>query len=81
MEQQKWLNKNGFVGKNGKKLDEDGSWGTNTAWALQSVGKSAFELNPLTYSGYPGIWTHTNIRTDKTDMSPQPNLIKMLKSL
>jgi hypothetical protein len=25
--------------------------------------------------------THTNTRRDKSDMSPQPNLIKMLKSL
>jgi hypothetical protein len=81
MDQQKWLNKNGFVGKNGKPLSEDGSWGENTAYAIQSIGKTAFEYNPLTMNGYPGIWTHTNIRTDKTDMSPQPNLIAMLKSL
>ena len=81
LNQQKWLNKNGFVGKNGKKLDEDGGWGENTAWAVQSVGKTAFEYNPLSMIGYPGIWTHTNIRTDKNDCSPQPNLISMLKTL
>ena len=81
IEQQKWLNQNGFVGKDGKPLAEDGSWGANSAWAVQSIGKSAFEYNPLTMNGYPGIWTHANIRLDKNDCSPQPNMIAMLKSL
>lgn len=81
LEQQKWCNRYGFCGRNGKKLGEDGIWGSNTAFAVQSVGKSAFELNPLTLSGSPGIWSHGNIRQDKFDVSPQPNLIAMLKSL
>lgn len=80
-EQQKWLNNNGFVGKNGKPLSEDGAWGTNTAWAVQSIGRSGFEFNPSTLKGYPGLWSHSNIRSGKTDCSPQPNLIKMLLSL
>jgi hypothetical protein len=69
------------VGKNSKPLVADGIWGNNTAWALQSIGKSAFEYNTLTLNGYPGIWSHGNIRQDKFDISPQPNLIAMLKSL
>lgn len=81
LQQQQWLNHYGFVGMNGKPLDEDGSWGQNTAYAIQSIGKSAFEFNPLTLNGYPGVWTHTNIRTDKSDCFPQPNLVSMLKSL
>jgi len=81
IEQQKWLNRYGFVGKNGKSLGEDGVWGNNTTWAVQSIGKSAFEYNPLTLNGYPGIWSHGNVRSDKFDVSPQPNLIAMLKSL
>ena len=81
MEQQKWLNRYGFVGRNGKSLGEDGVWGNNTAWAVQSIGKSAFEFNPLTTVGYPGIWSHSNVRSDKYDLSPQPKLIAMLKSL
>ena len=82
LDQQVWLNQYGFVGKDGNTLDEDGVWGENSAWAVQSVGKSAFEFNPLTYNGYPGVWTHTNIRPfpEKQDCSPQPNLISMLKS-
>lgn len=81
LEQQKWLNNHGYVGKNGKRLVEDGLWGSNTAWAVNSVGISAFEFNPATLTGHPGIWTHANIRKDKTDCSPQPNLISMLNSL
>jgi hypothetical protein len=81
LEQQKWLNKNGFIGKNGLPLEEDGVWGENSAWAVQSLNKNAFEFNPLTMNGYPGIWTHSNIRKDKNDCSPQPNLIAMLKTL
>lgn len=81
LEQQRWLNKHGFVGRNGKRLIEDGLWGNNTSWAVQSVGKSAFEFNPLTNNGYPGVWVHSNIRQDKHDISPQPKMISMLKSL
>lgn len=82
LQQQQWLNLNGFVGKNGKRLSEDGVWGENSAFAVNSVGKTAFEYNPLTKMGYGGIWSHSNIRpTDKFDCSPQPNLISMLKSL
>lgn len=81
LQQQQWLNNYGFVGMNGKPLDEDGSWGQNTAFAIQSIGKSAFEFNPLTLNGYPGIFSHGNIRNDKNDISPQPNMITMLKSL
>jgi hypothetical protein len=81
LDQQRWLNQNGFVGKNGKPLIEDGMWGENSAFAVQSIGKNAFEYNSLTMNGYPGIWSHSSIRSDKDDASPQPNLISMLKSL
>jgi hypothetical protein len=81
IDQQRWLNRNGFVGKNGNPLVEDGVWGENSAWATQSINKSAFEFNPLTLNGYPGVWSHSNIRRDKSDISPQPNLIEMLRSL
>ena len=32
-------------------------------------------------SGTPGVYTHNSYRKDKTDVSPQPKLIAMLKSL
>jgi len=42
----------------------------------------AFEFNTDAYNAKKyGLWTHTNVRKDKFDMSPQPNLIKMIKSL
>ena len=69
------------MGKNGQPLKEDGFWGENTAYAVQSVGKSAFEYNPLTMNGYPGVWRHSSIRSDKFDISPQPNMIQMINSL
>lgn len=81
LNQQKWLNDNGYVGKNGKPLSEDGRWGANTAFAVQLVGASAFEFNPATLMGHPGIWSHSNIRDSKSDCSPQLNLISMLLSL
>lgn len=31
--------------------------------------------------GEPGVYTHNSVRSDKNDMSPQPKLINMLKSL
>jgi hypothetical protein len=31
--------------------------------------------------GDPGVYTHNSVRPDKTDVSPQPKLIDMLKKL
>jgi hypothetical protein len=31
--------------------------------------------------GEPGVYTHNSVRPDKTDVSPQPKLIDMLKKL
>lgn len=44
-------------------------------------GDSAFNLNQNALHGAAGLWTHTNYRLDKSDCSPQPNLIQMLKGL
>jgi hypothetical protein len=41
----------------------------------------AFELNQAALKGYPGLWNHTNIRKDKSDMYPHPELLKMIASL
>lgn len=45
--------------------DEEAMWGVNTK-AL---------------SGEPGVYTHNSVRKDKIDIFPQPEMIKMLKSL
>jgi N-acetyl-anhydromuramyl-L-alanine amidase AmpD len=44
--------------------------------------KDAFEFNEDAYNAKQfGLWTHTNVRKDKFDCFPQPELVKMLKQL
>lgn len=46
------------------------------------TGAEAFEFNKDAYNAKKyGLWTHTNVRKDKFDCFPQPELINMLKSL
>lgn len=40
-----------------------------------------FDLNPNAINGVPGVYTHGNFRSDKSDTHPQPELIQMLRSL
>lgn len=40
-----------------------------------------FEIKTDALSGKPGVWSHTNVRKDKFDIHPQPELTAMLKSL
>jgi len=41
----------------------------------------AFEFNDEAYYGRTrGLWTHTNVRKDKNDCSPQPLLVDILKT-
>lgn len=42
-------------------------------------GANAFELNQAALKGVPGIWSHTNVRADKSDCFPQPQLIDLIK--
>jgi len=44
-------------------------------------GIEMFELDERAFKGEPGIWTHSSVRIDKWDCSPQPKLIDMLKTL
>jgi N-acetyl-anhydromuramyl-L-alanine amidase AmpD len=44
----------------------------NTEW---------FEYNEEAATGERGLWTHTNVRKDKSDCFPQPELIQVLNSL
>ena len=80
-DKQIWLNRNGFTDNKEKKLAEDGVYGNKTKEAEMKVGTSPLELNRSAIDGYPGIWSHTNVRIDKTDIFPQPELINLLKSL
>lgn len=47
----------------------------------KTYNQGMWDISKDALSGKPGIYNHTSVRTDKTDMSPQPKLIEMLKSL
>ena len=40
-----------------------------------------WDVTKRAFMGQPGVYTHNSVRPDKTDVSPQPKLIQMLKSL
>ena len=42
---------------------------------------AGFELNANAQAGNPGVYSHSSVRTDKFDISPQPKMIEMLKSI
>jgi len=49
---------------------------------IKQRGATAFEFNHEVLKGrIKGLWTHTNVRRDKTDMFPQQELMDMLVSL
>tara|TARA_R110000803_G_scaffold104861_2_gene173071 strand:+ start:859 stop:1740 length:882 start_codon:yes stop_codon:yes gene_type:complete len=49
---------------------------------VKQCGAKAFDFNEDAYYGkVKGLWTHTNTRKDKFDMSPQPELLEMLINL
>ena len=41
----------------------------------------AFDLKEEALKGSPGLWTHSNVRKDKSDCFPQPELISLIQSL
>jgi len=43
--------------------------------------ENMWEVNADALNGTPGIWSHTSVRSDKSDASPQAGLIGILKSL
>lgn len=49
---------------------------------VRDRGAKAFGFNEKAWKGkVKGMWTHANVREDKTDLFPQPELIDMLLSL
>ena len=51
-------------------------------WIKMEGANKAFDFHQDAYSGkVKGMITHANIRKDKYDMSPQPNLVDMILSL
>lgn len=50
-------------------------------YPLINSGLTAFDLNQDALKGKPGLYTHVNCRSDKTDCWPQPELIQLIQSL
>ena len=49
---------------------------------VKEIGAEAFEyIQDVRDGKLKGLWTHTNVRKDKVDMFPQPELMDMLMSL
>lgn len=42
------------------------------------INNSMYEVSKAALRGSPGIWTHSNVRSDKYDCSPQPALTALL---
>lgn len=80
-DKQIWLNRNGFTDSLGKKLSEDGIEGLKTNQALEKALASPFDLDQSALAGFPGIWSHSNVRLDKTDIFPQKEMLQMLTGL
>ena len=47
----------------------------------KTFNSDMFDININALDGKSGIWTHVSYRSDKSDCSPQPKLINMLKNL
>ena len=85
---QDWLNRLRLPGLNGQPLVIDGVFGVNTDYAMDTYYRmtnngpaAAFDFNQAALNGAGGLWSHSNVRKDKFDLSPQPLLIEMIKSL
>jgi peptidoglycan hydrolase-like protein with peptidoglycan-binding domain len=48
----------------------------NYAWTA-----AGFEMSTRAAKGEPGVWTHTHVRKDKSDLSPQPAMLAMLNKI
>lgn len=46
-----------------------------------TYNEDIWDITPRALKGESGVFTHNSVRLDKVDVSPQPKLIEMLKSL
>lgn len=47
----------------------------------KAYNEDMWDISGRALSGVNGIWTHVSVRADKSDCSPQPELIEALKAL
>jgi hypothetical protein len=46
-----------------------------------TYNEDMWEISKNALSGKSGVWSHTSVRNDKSDIMPQPEMVQMLKSL
>lgn len=46
-----------------------------------TMGQNMMDYNAAATKGVPGLWSHSNARTDKFDVYPHPQLIELIKNL
>ena len=56
-------------------------WSKIHGISLKYNEKDMWEVSKNALSAVPGLYTHNSYRKDKSDISPQPKMIAMLKSL
>ena len=56
-------------------------WNKVHGISLKYNEKDMWEVSKNALSAVPGVYTHNSYRKDKSDISPQPKMIAMLKSL
>lgn len=56
-------------------------WSKIHGISLKYNEKDMWEVSKNALSAVPGVYTHNSYRRDKSDISPQPKMIAMLKSL
>lgn len=85
---QQWLHDRGLFGINGRLIVVDGYMGDNTEFAINTYHSlktegavGAFEVYDAALNSAPGLYSHSNVRWDKYDLSPQAMMIDMIRSL
>lgn len=54
----------------------------NQYWGIPiKYRKEIWDIDREAFAGTPGVYTHNSIRKDKSDIHPQPEMIRMLESL
>ena len=53
----------------------------NTYDIPRSYNEDIFDISLRALKGEAGIYTHNSVRTDKSDIFPQPDMVEMLKNL
>ena len=56
-------------------------WNDYYGIPIEYKGDEMWEVDTRALKGEPGVWSHTSVRPDKSDVHPDPRLISMLKSL